>query len=58
MSLMGEMFGYDSRDNDLLGTSRDENNNCPVCGVSAYAHTPKMEAECSQKLFQPEFVKK
>lgn len=51
MSFLGEMFGYDSRDNDLLGYPRDENNACIACGVSVSAHSPAMEAACVQKIF-------
>jgi hypothetical protein len=51
MTLLGELFGYDSRDNDILGSHRDERNNCIVCGVSALSHTPEMEAECVKKLY-------
>jgi hypothetical protein len=52
MSDLGELFGYDTTGHDILGTHQDEQNNCPVCGVSAYRHTAEMEAECMRKLFE------
>ena len=51
MTLLGEIFGYDSRDNDLLGYPHDPQYACLVCGVSSNAHTPQMEAECLRKIF-------
>jgi hypothetical protein len=53
MSLLGAMFGYDERGNDLMGYPQDEQNACVVCGVAANAHTDGLTAECLQKLFRP-----
>lgn len=51
MTMLGEIFGYDLRENDILGYPHDPQYACVVCGVSVYAHTPEMEAKCAHKLF-------
>lgn len=59
MSFFGDLFGYDSRGNDLLGYPADPKNGCAACGVAANAHTPEMEAECLRTLYaRPDKVKK
>lgn len=51
MSFFGDLLGYDSYGNDLLGYPTDHRHGCAACGVSAMAHTPEMEAECLRKLY-------
>ena len=50
MTLLGELFGYDARDNDLIGVNRDPGQNCVVCGIACSAHTAEMESACLSQL--------
>lgn len=54
MSFCGEMFGYDESDNDMMGSNRDEQYNCVVCGVSCFLHTEEMNSRCTAELFSKE----
>jgi hypothetical protein len=51
MSILGEMFGYDSQGNDILGVNENPDYNCAACGVACSAHTREMEVACLQKLY-------
>jgi hypothetical protein len=51
MSILGELFGYDSRGNDIAGNPEDVSNACVACGVACNAHTPEMEAECLRRIY-------
>lgn len=51
MSILGTLFGYDSRGNDLLGFPERKEDACVACGVAANAHTPAMTMECLSRLF-------
>jgi hypothetical protein len=50
MSLVGDLLGYDSMGSDLFGINKDADNNCVVCGVSVFSHTPQMEAQCMSRV--------
>jgi hypothetical protein len=51
MTFFGELLGYDSQGDDLLGENLDPANNCPACGISCMKHSPQMEAECMKRIF-------
>ena len=51
MTFLGELLGYNSRGNDILGSNRDPRQNCPACGICVMDHNLSMEAECAHKLF-------
>lgn len=50
MSLLGELLGYDSHGNDLLGYPERKEDACIVCGVAVNAHTAEMSRECMGKV--------
>ena len=51
MSMLGELFGYDAADNDLLGANRDPNVNCVAHGLSTQAHSVLMMHACLRAIF-------
>jgi len=53
MSILGELFGYDSRGNDLMGFPERPEDACVMCGVAVNAHTPEMESACVARLYAP-----
>lgn len=51
MKILGELLGYNQFGNDILGSNRDPQHNCVVCGMCAMTHSPEQSAECARKLF-------
>ena len=52
MSFFGDLLGYDHNGLDFLGTHRDAEQNCPVCGMAAITHSREKEAQCLSKMFR------
>jgi hypothetical protein len=51
VTILGDLFGYNSAGNDLLGFPEDRENACIVCGMACNAHTNEMNFQCSKKLY-------
>jgi len=51
MTILGDLFGYNSAGNDLLGFPQDRENSCIVCGRAGNVHTNEMNVKCSAKLY-------
>jgi hypothetical protein len=51
-TFFGDLLGYDSNGDDLLGVNRDPEQNCPICGIAGHNHTQTMTRECARKLLR------
>jgi hypothetical protein len=49
-TFFGDLLGYDTNGDDILGANRDPEQNCPICGVAGHNHTVRMTRECATKL--------
>ena len=49
-TFFGDLLGYDSDGDDLLGVNRDPEQNCPMCGIAGHNHTKRMTKECGCEL--------
>lgn len=49
-TFFGDLLGYDSDGDDLLGVNGDAEQNCPVCGIAGHNHTERTTKECACKL--------
>ena len=49
-TFFGDLLGYDSDGDDLLGVNRDPEQNCPICGIAGHNHTERTSKECAGKL--------
>ena len=49
-TFFGDLLGFDSDGDDLLGVNRDPEQNCPICGIAGHNHTAEMTKACATKL--------